>query len=168
MSILSDLWMVVDNDSLSEVASFDTFVSQEFKGEADVSKLPVEGSFMSYNKVMKPKEVTVTMAKSGIPYLLESTITALDEYRNSTKLISVITPYGLYDSMSLANLSYTLKREDGGMLVVTLGLQEVRIVTPQYTTGISSAKSRNKGNAGTVNRGKQQVREKSAFKELFA
>lgn len=58
-----------------ESLDFDSFVDIQEIAETDITKNPIEGgSFRSSNKVVKPKQVKVTLAKAGIGYGIEDSL----------------------------------------------------------------------------------------------
>lgn len=152
-------WTIVDTSGASAI-SFSSFLDIDQKSTADTLTYPIEeGSFASYNKIMKPKELTVTLATQGDESLFDFMLAQLEYYTNSAIVLSVMTPAAFYDNQTLTSYNYRRSQTDGaGLLIVTLNFIEVKSVHNQVSgSGISSPK--NPTSASTVNRGQVQTSE---------
>lgn len=149
-------WGVYSVDTSAAIAEFSGFVDFEYSAEAKVAKQPVEkGGFISANKWSEAFEPKVTLAKEGDASALEAVLNVLEDYRKSTKLVNVVTPYKTYLDVTIIKVNYSHKRENGhGLILFDLKLQEIRQVEAAYTNTPKKA-----GSSGTQERGKQQPKE---------
>lgn len=132
--LFPDQWKILD---------FTSFVDMQEIDDTSITSHPIEGgSFRSVNKVKKPKEVKVTLAKAGIGYGIED---SLDEVKKLLPLarysvkqgikpklksipmeFRVITPFNEIDNLNLIRLDYGFKQENGrNMLLMYLTFQEI-------------------------------------------
>jgi len=158
MGYLPDQWSIVD-ESGEKVFDFDSFVSADLKTESKVIQAPVEqGSFVSYNVVTTPTELTCTLSKRGFQSDLMSFVDSLLSYVNSTDLVTVVTPEQEFQNMKLIKCNYNRSAENGtDIIFAELNLIEVREVKSQYTSVRIARKAQ---------RGTQQGKETSALAGL--
>lgn len=106
----------------------------EYSKETRVSDFPLEqGSFAAYNKVELPAEPVVTFAMSGSENDRTQFLNAIDLACLSTDLYSVVTPEKVYINYSIERYSYERKSGRGAtLLIVQIGLKEIRQVSAQY------------------------------------
>lgn len=147
-------WTIL-NSAGRVAVEFDTFIDFSFSGESPVSSEPVEkGTFASYNKSNTPDEIKATLAATGDYAAQERVKAALMKLRNSTELVSLVTPTAEYKNFNLTKFDFTQAAGDGaGMLVAKLGFLEVRNVQSKAYT-----QSKNMSHASTQNTGKKQPR----------
>ena len=146
-------WGVFSTESGESIAEFSGFVDFDYSAESKVAKLPVEkGSFISAHKWSDAFEPKVTLAKEGNESQLEAILAVLEDYRQTTKLVNVVTPYKTYLEVTITRISYSHKQENGhGLILFELKLQEIRQVEAEYTNTPKKA-----GSSRTQERGKQQ------------
>lgn len=146
-------WGVFSVESGEPIAEFSGFVDFDYGAESKVAKMPVEkGSFISVNKWADAFEPKVTLAKEGDENQLEAILAVLEDYRLTTKLVNVVTPYKTYLEVTITKISYSHKADTGhGLILFELKLQEIRQVEAEYTNTPKKA-----GSSRTQERGKQQ------------
>jgi hypothetical protein len=135
MGYLPDQWSIID-ESGEKVFGFDSFVSADLKTESKVIHAPVEqGSFVSYNVVTTPTELSCTLSKRGFQSDLMAFVDSLLSYVNSTDLVTVVTPEQEFQNMKLIKCNYNRSAENGtDIIFAELNLIEVREVKSQYTS----------------------------------
>ena len=169
-------WSLFDANGKVAVP-FDTFFACTVKAESKVASSPVEkragkSGFVVYNKAVAPTQVGVVLAKKGKSSELGAMLDALIKLQEGTDLVSIITPERTFVDYTVVGFDYDRKRENGvDRLLVSLSLQEVRQVTPEYTNeqvkqaGDGADKSAGKQQAGKADDAtKKQVSKKSGLK----
>ena len=105
-------WTVYDSET-GDAVEFTAFLGAEVSNESKVITSPVEqGSFVAYNKVHSPAELTVTGAVKGEPADLTQAMELLDEMCNGTRLYNIVTPDRVYRDYNLYKLSYRRSVDD--------------------------------------------------------
>jgi hypothetical protein len=110
----------------------DSFISFEYRAEARVSDYPVQpGAFASYNKVVQPFDMRISMSCSGslaaAGMTKESFLTVLDEMRISFELLDIVTPDKVYADVNLVHYDLSKTSSKGAtMLVVEAYFREIR------------------------------------------
>ncbi|MBE1237968.1 hypothetical protein IHV25_09980 [Phaeovibrio sulfidiphilus] len=134
--IVSDTWRLVETGN-GRALAFTSLLGFDFEASADVPRSPLEeGSFVSYNKIVQPRDIRVELGCQGSPAELDSTLVVLDEWLEKATLLSFQTPSREYDRLALKHVSFRLSRETGiGALYVSLGLQEIREIGHTYQAG---------------------------------
>lgn len=135
LGLLPDKWSILDEDG-EKAFNFDTFQTADYKAEAKIVQSPVEeGSFASYNMTTTPTEVSCTLTKSGYSSDLMAFVDALQNYVDSTDLLTVVTPEREYANMKLIKFNFTRSADNGtDRIIADLTFQEVREVTSEYTS----------------------------------
>jgi hypothetical protein len=133
--VLPDQWSIID-ESGEKAFTFDSFVSADIKSESKVIQSPVEqGSFASYNLTVTPCELSCTLSKKGYQSDLMAFVDSLQNYIDSTDLLTVVTPEREYSNMKLIKFNFTRNAENGiDIIFAELGFIEVREVTSEYTS----------------------------------
>lgn len=156
-------WTVYDAET-GDAVNFTAFLGAEVNNESKVITSPVEqGSFVAYNKVHSPAELTVTGAIKGDPADLTEAMDLLDAMSTGTRLYNIVTPDRVYKNYNLYKLSYRRSVDDGvDLIVFDAAFMEIRQITGQYsTTAVSSPKG--EGLAPRKNQGKQQPQKSESF-----
>lgn len=156
--LFPDQWKMLD---------FTSFIDMEEIDDTSITSHPIEGgSFRSVNKVRKPKELKVTLAKAGIDSGIED---SLDEVKKLLPLarytirqsvkpklksipmeFRIVTPFNEIDNLNLTKLNYGFKQDNGrNMLLMYLTFQEVI-----EKSGVSKKVAKNPTNFGTENIGR--------------
>ena len=155
LGIMPEQWTILDEEQ-EKVFGFDTFQSLNSKKENKVTQMPVEGgSFVDYNIVETPRELTCIISKHGFAPDLMAFVDALNLYVSNTDLLTVETPEQEYTNMKLTKFSYNRSAENGtDVIYAECAFQEIREVTSQFT---------NVRVGGKKSRGLQQGKETSAL-----
>lgn len=166
---LTSDWHIVANGSSALVINPDTVSRFEYRGETRISDYPVEqGAFASYNRVLTPFDIRMTMVCSGLlldkargalgigaisgalglgssqPMQKSDFIDTLESMRETTNLFDIVTPDRVYESLSLTHYDYRRETTNGAtMLIVEAWFQEIRV------TGSASYTSSNSPSAAT-------------------
>lgn len=101
----------------------------EMKADANISNYPVEdGGFQSYNKVVNPEELTITLLCGGQgPMSRERFLARCRELKNGTDIVTLVTPDQVYRSVVCTGMGYSKRAVNGAtLLTVTLPFKEVR------------------------------------------
>jgi hypothetical protein len=157
------------SESGGEAVTFDSFIDIEIKNQGKVLTEPIEeGGFMAYNKVESPLEVRVTLGTNGPSYKIESTLSSLKDLKIGTDKLTVSTPFGTYDSMTLESFDYQHANDNGAnALMVECVLREVREVETNVSTeaSMSENSSKNPSSASKKGTGKAETTSTSKPKE---
>lgn len=156
-----------DKWSIGEL-EFESFIDLDAKIDGQILSEQIEkGSYASYNKVMSPIELTLTVAQSGEADVLQNMIDKLVDMRASTELFSVVTPEYEYENMSLESFSYSRKREDGlNLLTVEVRCIEVKEVESQTTNvAIKKSAAKNKESTSKAANGKTSADDKGSYRK---
>lgn len=141
------------------VFDVDSVVDLKYSNKSKVSDFPVEkGAFATYNKVASPFGVKVQLAVSGSTRV-SAFLAALDAEVGAANLYNVATPEAVYLNVTLESFDYARASEKGlGLVVAALSFQEVREVTPAYTTvALPPKKVKRPGSASKAVGGKVQA-----------
>ena len=164
-------WTVYDSETGDSV-NFTAFLGAEVSNESKVITSPVEqGSFVAYNKVHSPAELTVTGAVKGEPADLTQAMELLDEMCNGTRLYNIVTPDRVYRDYNLYKLSYRRSVDDGTDLIVfDASFMEIRQTSGMYstTTVATSGNGKGEGLAPRKQQGKQQPKSESFLHKMFS
>lgn len=162
-------WTVYDAET-GDAVEFTAFLGAEVSNESKVITSPVEqGSFVAYNKVHSPAELTVTGAVKGNPADLSDAMDMLDEMSLGTRLYNIVTPDRVYRNYNLYKLSYKRGVDDGVDLVVfDASFMEIRQISSLYSTSaLASPSSKGEGLAPRKQQGKQQPKSESFLHKLI-
>ena len=154
-------WNIVDEEG-ERVLTFDSFIKSSVNSESKVTQMPVEkGSFVDYNIIKSPLNMTVTLVKSGSSDELGEYVNTLLELVDNTKIVTVITPEKEYNNMKLTKVNFDRSTDNGvNIILAECNFLEIRQVKSKY------------GNAklqGKTSRGLQQpkAKETSALKGIL-
>lgn len=145
-----------------KIADFDSFISINGVSDSQVVENAIEqGSFRSVNKIIKPKQFTIELARGGGFKFLENGIKNmlynLEQYQGSTVLCRVITPYGVITNLNLTKLEYTFNRDIGScLLLARMTFQEIRGKAKRQIIRVEKIK--NAGFADMVDTGSKSAR----------
>lgn len=105
--------------------------------ETQISDYPQEtGAFQPYNKVRRPKSVSVMMVKTGSDLARLAWLAAIEQQEANTPnaLYTIISPQGVFVDYALTGLSYET-RQDRGSNMLYLNLQFVQVPLIPSSTG---------------------------------
>lgn len=161
MTARTSQWAIVNSSGMS-ITNITSLISVEVRDSAQVVSESIEqGSFASYNKVVAPFDIYVSVAVQGEPDELQRTIDDLRAAKAGTELYSLITPEQEYEDLCIESMDYKRTREDGiNALYVELHMVEVRQVDSQYTSvsaaALRAAQCKNSDNASKTEQGKKK------------
>lgn len=127
-------------------------------GGKAVSEPIEQGSFVSYNKVTEPLEVTAALGFSGTDGFLQSVIDRLEKLKAALSYFSIVTPVREFRKMTLQSFDYSLTMDEGlGVLYVNADFVEIREAVVGYatvdTSRIAAADAKNPSDASAVSTG---------------
>lgn len=136
----------------------DSVISVDFRREASISNYPVEqGSFASYDKVLRPYDVRVRLVCDGTATPRTLFLSQIDAAYQSLDLFIVATPDAVYSNINIVHYDVRRSNESGGasMVQVDVWLEQVRSAGPtQFTdTSTKSLSAADSANLGTVQAG---------------
>jgi hypothetical protein len=140
----------------------DNIIAVDFKNDWRIADYPQEeGAFQSYNKVLTPYDVKVTMTKGGAGLLsaigigssanVKSFIAAVEMAAASLNLYDVMTPDRTYHSANITHYDYKRSAENGvSLLTVELWLQQIRVTATTAFTNTAAPDGMDPANTGSV------------------
>lgn len=153
--MLQEVWTILDEQSLP-VLSFTSFISLDSDNTSKITNYTSEkGTFSSYNKIVAPDELAVTLAIQGNAKEIQDAIAVLDTLRKEPQKVSIVSPYKEYKWFSLESYSYSFNQSQGvNLLIAAMNFKQVNEVEAIYTNSIKYPK--NPSAASAVNGGKKQ------------
>ena len=150
-----EVWTILDEQSLP-VVTFTSFLSLDSDNTSKITNYTSEkGTFSSYNKIVAPDELAVTLAIQGNAAEIEDAIAILDTLRKEPQKVSIVSPYKEYKWFSLESYSYSFNQSQGvNLLIAAMNFKQVNEVKAVYTNSIKYPK--NPSAASAVNGGKKQ------------
>lgn len=149
-------WAILTSDN-KNLVPLQTILAAEFTDDSNVATSIIEkGSFISYNKVPLPVQIVLTVVLDGMQSEQQQSIETLRKIKNSTDLVSVITPFETYSDMNITGLRYSRTVDRGASRsVIDLVLQEIRQVEVQTArmskpSQVKNATATTKQNVGKV------------------
>ena len=126
-------WNIIDENG-QRVLTFDSFIKSSVNSESKVTQMPVErGSFVDYNIVKTPLNMSVTLVKSGSSDELSEYVNTLLELVDSTKLVTVITPEKEYNNMKIVKVNFDRSTDNGvNIILAECNFLEIRQVQSKY------------------------------------
>jgi hypothetical protein len=127
-------WGVYVSNSSDLAVVVDSVVAMAQRKSAQISDYPVEtGSFASYNKVERPREVPITLSKGGSENERTIFLGWLQTNVKAPTLFDVVMPEQRFTSMTLVD--YIVRREpDSGATIIFADciFAEIRQTSFQY------------------------------------
>jgi len=156
--MLQEIWTILDEQSLP-VLSFTSFISLDSDSSSKITNYTSEkGTFSSYNKIVAPDELAVTLAIQGNAAEIQDAIAILDTLRKEPQKVSIVSPYKEYKWFSLESYSYSFNQSQGvNLLIAAMNFKQVNEVEAIYTNSIKYPI--NPSAASAVNGGKKQGKE---------
>ena len=135
-------WNILDENG-QRVLTFDSFIKSSVNSESKVTQMPVErGSFVDYNIVKTPLNLSVTLVKSGSSDELSEYVNTLLELVDSTKLVTVITPEKEYNNMKIIKVNFDRSTDNGvNIILAECNFLEIRQVQSKYGNSKLQGKS---------------------------
>lgn len=135
-------------------ATVDNVSSLEAMLEAQISDYPVEnGGFASYNKVIRPYDIRLSMSRGGPVEDRQAFVKAIQDAWQSTELFNVITPEVVYLDVNVVGVRRLIESNRGvGLTMLDVALRKVR-----QTARLAFADTKEPSGAGTTNNGAVQT-----------
>lgn len=123
------IYAIVQSDTLFPLTIPSSWLEFSPRYEAATSDYPQEmGAFAVYNKVRRPREITVTLVKTGSDLARAAWLAAIEqaEADNPTQLYTLIAPQGVYIDYTITGMSNETRTDRGAnMLYLTMRFLEV-------------------------------------------
>lgn len=114
--------------------------------ETQISDYPQEsGAFQPYNKVRRPKAVSVTLVKTGSDLARFAWLAAIEqqEANNPNAVYTLISPQGVFVDYALEALSYETRPDKGSnMLYLQMQFREVPLIPSSTGTYANTAEAK--------------------------
>ena len=150
----------ISGEDGTPIIDFKTLLKAEYKSSGSVVSEPIEmNSFAAYNKTTEPREYSFSVALQAPNNDFSSAVSKLEELKKGTELFSFVTPYLVFNSLTLEGYSTAFETYTS-MMVVDLECKEILQVEQGYTnvevndaTPISQESAADASNADTVGTG---------------
>ena len=151
----------ISGEDGTPIIGFKTLLKAEYKSSGSVVSEPIEmNSFAAYNKTTEPREYSFSVALQAPNNDFSSAISKLEELKKGTELFSFVTPYLVFNSLTLEGYSTAFETYTS-MMVVDLECKEILQVEQGYTnvnvqseaTPISQESAADESDADTVETG---------------
>lgn len=151
----------ISGEDGTPIIGFKTLLKAEYKSSGSVVSESIEmNSFAAYNKTTEPREYSFSVALQAPNNDFSSAISKLEELKKGTELFSFVTPYLVFNSLTLKGYSTAFETYTS-MMVVDLECKEILQVEQGYTnvnvqseaTPISQESAADESNADTVETG---------------
>ena len=150
----------ISGEDGTPIIDFKTLLKAEYKSSGSVVSEPIEmNSFAAYNKTTEPREYSFSVALQAPNNDFSSAVSKLEELKKGTELFSFVTPYLVFNSLTLEGYSTAFETYTS-MMVVDLECKEILQVEQGYTnvevndaTPISQEDAADESNADTVGTG---------------
>ena len=160
-AVFGPQWGIFTDDGVDPYIVPDSIIAVEVKADYEIANHPVEaGTFSSYNKVAKPREVNVTMVCSGqstIGSLVTgaadrpSFLKTLDEMVADLDTYTIVTPDATYPSFNLVHFDYKRTSAQGvSSITANCRFQEVRQTATLEFTKTATADGQSSQSGGQV------------------
>jgi hypothetical protein len=129
-------WGVFDSN-FNQVVFPDSVLEFSNRQEYEIAHFPVQdGNFASYNKVIRPFEITLRLSKAGTMSERAAFLASLADLAASIALYTVITPERGYPDLNLDRYEVTRRGAKGAYFLTEVDCYFVQIiqVSAQYTT----------------------------------
>lgn len=150
----------ISGEDGTPIIDFKTLLKAEYKSSGSVVSESIEmNSFAAYNKTTEPREYSFSVALQAPNNDFSSAVSKLEELKKGTELFSFVTPYLVFNSLTLEGYSTAFETYTS-MMVVDLECKEILQVEQGYTnvevndaTPISQESAADESNADTVGTG---------------
>ena len=151
----------ISGEDGTPIIDFKTLLKAEYKSSGSVVSEPIEmNSFAAYNKTTEPREYSFSVALQAPNNDFSSAVSKLEELKKGTELFSFVTPYLVFNSLTLEGYSTAFETYTS-MMVVDLECKEILQVEQGYTnvnvqseaTPISQESAADESDADTVETG---------------
>ena len=151
----------ISGEDGTPIIGFKTLLKAEYKSSGSVVSESIEmNSFAAYNKTTEPREYSFSVALQAPNNDFSSAVSKLEELKKGTELFSFVTPYLVFNNLTLEGYSTAFETYTS-MMVVDLECKEILQVEQGYTnvnvqseaTPISQESAADESNADTVGTG---------------
>lgn len=150
----------ISGEDGTPIIDFKTLLKAEYKSSGSVVSESIEmNSFAAYNKTTEPREYSFSVALQAPNNDFSSAVSKLEELKKGTELFSFVTPYLVFNSLTLEGYSTAFETYTS-MMVVDLECKEILQVEQGYTnvevndaTPISQESAADESDADTVGTG---------------
>lgn len=151
----------ISGEDGTPIIGFKTLLKAEYKSSGSVVSESIEmNSFAAYNKTTEPREYSFSVALQAPNNDFSSAVSKLEELKKGTELFSFVTPYLVFNSLTLEGYSTAFETYTS-MMVIDLECKEILQVEQGYTnvnvqseaTPISQESAADESNADTVGTG---------------
>ena len=151
----------ISGEDGTPIIGFKTLLKAEYKSSGSVVSESIEmNSFAAYNKTTEPREYSFSVALQAPNNDFSSAVSKLEELKKGTELFSFVTPYLVFNNLTLQGYSTAFETYTS-MMVVDLECKEILQVEQGYTnvnvqseaTPISQESAADESNADTVETG---------------
>ena len=136
----------------ARVVEPDSIISIDYRREWTLADYPIEGgSFETYDKVARPFDVRLRIAKGGDDAARTAFMANVERVAESRDLYSVVTPEQTYLSVNVSSVANSRTAREGlGLVTYDLELREVRVTAVAAFVAVTSPDSADPVNGGTV------------------
>lgn len=151
----------ISGEDGTPIIGFKTLLKAEYKSSGSVVSESIEmNSFAAYNKTTEPREYSFSVALQAPNNDFSSAVAKLEELKKGTELFSFVTPYLVFNNLTLEGYSTAFETYTS-MMVIDLECKEILQVEQGYTnvnvqseaTPISQESAADESNADTVGTG---------------
>lgn len=154
-SATSAVWGIFDSEGNAVMAA-DTMLSFDYRNDFDIAEYPQEqGAFTSYNKVNRPFDIRIRLAKGGSETERSAFLSDVQLNAESLDLYQIITPDAVYLNANINHVDYHREQRNGAtMLVVDVYFVEIRQAST--TSGMTESNTQSISSPEAINAGQVQ------------
>lgn len=143
-------WGIYKDGQAAVIA--DSVKSLDVKYDWNIADYPMEkGSFQTYNKVRRPKEVQITLVKGGTDAARLKFLQQIASIASSLDMFDVYMPEAIIPNVNVQHYDYKRTSTNGvGLLAVDIWLIEVLVSTSPAFTNTAEYSGISPMQAGTV------------------
>jgi hypothetical protein len=144
-------WGIFDQDG-NPIVIANSVLGVDFRGDYDISDYPVEqGGFQSYNKVIRPFDVRVTLTCAQSTANRSAFIAGLEQARASLGTFQVVTPEYTYPSVNIIHVDYSRTQRSGANIIIAdVWLRQIIQTASSTLSSTQSSSGADPLNGGTV------------------
>lgn len=145
-------WGIYDADSGQKLIDPDSIVSLDYRRDWALADYPIEGGlFETYDKVARPFDVRVRVAKGGDEAERTAFMASVEKAAAALTLCNVVTPEQTYLSVNFASIASTRSGSQGmGLITYDLDLRQVRVTAVAAYMAVGSQSAADPVSGGTV------------------
>lgn len=145
-------WGIYDAKTGEKVIDPDSIISIDYRREWTLADYQIEGGgFETYDKVARPFDVRVRVAKGGNESDRGDFMVAVEKMAGSLTLCNVVTPEVTYLSVNVASIANSRTASAGvGLITYDLELREVRVTAQASFINVGSQGAADPQSGGTV------------------